>query len=830
MRKTYPYLQESYSPNLNEEQEKRNFLALLDDFVNQRQYINMTLLDWNENPLQEIDGIITSGTINKDGASAVRRTCSLSCSVDGGSYNVDSLDMLFSLNKKIFIEIGIKNETDQYSEYPILWFPQGVFYINNFSMNSSTSSAVNINLSLKDKISLLNGDVGGTLPATVQFDVMDTQISTGEWVQQKVLIYEIISELVNHYGGEDLNNIIIEDVPLRIRKIMQWIGDVPLYGYISEPDEDGNPEQWTFQLEKPFTTSENIAVHEYNAGMDVGYIYSDFVLTDELVGSAGDTVCTILDKIKNILGNYEYFYDEMGIFHFREIRNFLNINQSSYNEEKQNDTITGRYLNIQGGKFNLDINSEKQYLIETTNKKSLYSFSDNHNITSISVSPNYSNIKNDYIIEGLRKSTTSDIAYIVRYHLAIDDLPEKNYQSGDEWYYGCFNNLVYYTDELDGLNKLGFSKEVEELPEVGNFDQIYRLKVEKNNSLIEENIIPEIIQDDSSINDSPSQGTNTAATDNSSTDTENIATESSWEFYYWDNGYKKLYYIDESIDTLDQEQKRIEPKFYDEYLVKDWRTYLYIYGLAANELGLDAGPYFQELQAFWPGEYNLQKEKQCFFGEDEETKEVRYYTLTTGNYYLDFIDSSSALLGEYSIKNIGRRTDAVIDEEINCLFQPEIPDIIFLNKDNPLVNWTENTTGTFTYEEIEEMYNNVFSETDGEDVSHEDKILALQRKECNDNYQPYTQISEEVYNNLAIGGYANGAYDLIKYELFCHTNYQKTISLTTLPVFYLEPNSRVELSDSSTNTFGDFMVQNISLTLGPGANMAVTLNQVNERL
>ena len=114
MRKIYPYLQEAYSPNLNEEQEKRNFLALLDDFINQRQYINMTLLDWEENPLQEIEGIISSGSINKDGASSVRRTCSLSCSVDGESYNVDSLDMLFSLNKKIFIEIGIKNETDKY--------------------------------------------------------------------------------------------------------------------------------------------------------------------------------------------------------------------------------------------------------------------------------------------------------------------------------------------------------------------------------------------------------------------------------------------------------------------------------------------------------------------------------------------------------------------------------------------------------------------------------------------------------------------------------------------------------------------------------------------
>jgi hypothetical protein len=114
----------------------------------------------------------------------------------------------------------------------------------------------------------------------------------------------------------------------------------------------------------------------------------------------------------------------MGIFHFREIKNYLNINQSSYLLEKMESNLdAGRYLNIQGGQFRLDTSSESQYLIETTNKKSLYSFSDNRNITSITVTPNYSNIKNDYIVEGLRKSTISDATYPIRYHLAIDELP-----------------------------------------------------------------------------------------------------------------------------------------------------------------------------------------------------------------------------------------------------------------------------------------------------------------------------------------------------------------------------------------------------------------------
>jgi hypothetical protein len=165
----------------------------------------------------------------------------------------------------------------------------------------------------------------------------------------------------------------------------------------------------------------------------------------------------------------------MGIFHFREIKNYLNINQSSYLLEKMESNLdAGRYLNIQGGQFRLDTSSESQYLIETTNKKSIYSFSDNHNITSITVTPNYSNIKNDYIVEGLKKSTTSDIAYSVRYHLAIDELPSLTEQDEDgNWYYGKYTDLILYTDELDGLNKLAFYEFCDELPEVGNFDKIY---------------------------------------------------------------------------------------------------------------------------------------------------------------------------------------------------------------------------------------------------------------------------------------------------------------------------------------------------------------------
>lgn len=823
MRKTYPYLEESYTAHLKDnpylenpyvynvdtEQRKRGFLAQIDNFINQKQYINMTLLDWQERPIKEIDGIITSGSITKDGSSSVRRTASLSCSLDGGIYDVNDLRMDFALNKKIFIEIGVKNKTDRFPEWPILWFPQGVFFINSISFNSATSSAVNLTLQLKDKMCLLNGDVGGKLPATIQFDTMTTQLADGTITEQKILYYNIITELVHHWGEEDLNNIIIQDVPLRIRKVMAWNGENAVY--LSENQDTVVDDAYQFSLEKQEGYS------KYEKGDDIGYVYADFVPPLEITGSSGDTVCTILDTIKNQLGNYEYFYDVFGIFHFREIKNYLNITQSNILLQEMGNP--GRHINLEEGQFQLDTGSEIQYLVETTSEKVVYSFSDATNITSITVTPNYDNIKNDFVINGIKQSTTSDVQYPIRYRCVIDEKPEiefyvnadtaNRYSRKMTWTelenpaskyvgaYGEFDNILFYTHpEYSGdrvaleTNRLGKWIEYQipqtnedgdvvtdeegntqymfYLPEIGNMDQIYR--------------------------------------------------SGETEFQIWTgSGYQQLYLKDNPND-LNSEEKA--PIIYSSsigglgpYYPIDWRTFMYLYGLEANANGTDPGPYFQDLYSFWPNEYNLRRDKQCFFGEEADGS-VHFKTLAQGNFFFDIIDANTSSLGEYGVQNIGRRMDTYNEEDkINCLFRPEIPNVVFLNKDDPSQNWSDNTTIT-----------------EVRDISTAIEMLEAQREECILNNQPWVQVPNDVFANLITGGYLNSAYEALRYELFAHTKYQKVVSITALPAFYLEPNSRVEVSERTTNTYGDFMVQNISLTLGPGANMSVSLSEVSERL
>jgi len=100
-----------------------------------------------------------------------------------------------------------------------------------------------------------------------------------------------------------------------------------------------------------------------------------------LIGNAGDTVVTILDQIKNTLGNYEYFYDIDGNFRFQEIKNYLNTSYSTF------------LIN--------EINANN-YLVDYSSGKSVYTFEDANIIQAFSNSPQYQQIKNDFLVWGKR--------------------------------------------------------------------------------------------------------------------------------------------------------------------------------------------------------------------------------------------------------------------------------------------------------------------------------------------------------------------------------------------------------------------------------------------
>ena len=656
----YPYLQDA------------DFLVKIDNLQIQEQYVKITLLNWDEEPIQEVQGLATGGSLNLDGKSGMRRNGSVSIYIPNETLSeVTNINNLFSINKKIFLEIGIKNTTTEYKEFPIIWFPQGTFIIINPSLSHNTSG-VNLTLQIKDKMCLLNGECGGTLPASTQVDEYETIDENGDFVIEKPTIVQIIRDAVNHFGCEQLGKIIISDLDTRVKLAMRWVGNTPLYFVRAEGIMTTN-----------YSEVKDKDPETYIYGEDVGFIYTDFTYPNELIENAGSSVVTVLDKIKGVLGNYEYFYDTYGNFVWQEIKNYLNTTQAT---------------------VDLNAMTKEDYIVDMSKGKIAYDFRDSKLISSYSNSPYFNKIKNDYIVWGIRKTANGNTMPI-RYHLAIDTKPE----------IGNVYEVFFYEDPEDGLVKAKYPVMFE------------------------------------SANNFPDKG-------------------AAGVYYYAKDMNKIFIWETDSYLEIDAEMVKVQ--------TTDWRSELYLQGAQAEALGVKSNYYYTELVTEWPKLYDLQKSSYVDDnGDTIYTGGFRDEVLKNPSdidYFLDFIDTNSAM-SQFSINSIGRRTHVVNSNDINCIFEPEIPDYVLIKAGQ---------------EDTEER-----------------------RKECEARNQKFIQVDPAIYDTLAVGGIPNGAFTEIKNLLHEMTNYNETIQISTLPIYHLEPNIRIGVNDKDSNIYGDYMINTISLPL-----------------
>ena len=674
----FPYLKDSA------------FLKKFDETKLKEQYVKLVVLTFDEKPIQQIQGKITGGSFTIDGSSGMRRTGNLTMIADDYQNDLTDTKHLLSINKKIEVLIGFVNTTDEYTEYQMLWFPQGVYVIISPNITHD-SNGVNISLTLHDKMALLNGECGGILPASVTFHEVEDIDENGEIQITEPTIYQIIQELVNHFGGEQLGKIIISDVDSRIKKVMKWTGSTPLFLY-QRAIEDGTVySSFSTNYDELMQSKEEKggSIQSFSYGQDIGYILTDFVYPSELVGNAGDTVVTILDQIKNTLGNYQYFYDIDGNFRFQEIKNYLNTSYS---------TSLIKEINM------------NNYLVDYSSGKSVYTFEDANIIQAFSNSPQYQQIKNDFLVWGKRKSI-EDKEVPIRYHLAIDSKPV----IGNEY------KVFFFQDPDDGITKA--KKPVEftsksDFPEKGEVGNYYY------------------------------------AADNKT-------------IYKWAPDIKQYEETSYTIETI---------------RATDFRTQLYMAGVASQPFGIDSNYYYTELKNEWPKLYDMRNQK-FFDGVLDQPSDI--------DFFLDFIDASAAI-SEFSVQNIGRRTITLVDDSINCIFEPDNPDIVIIE------TGTENTD-------------------------------SLQRQ-CEARKQEYAQVRSEIYSMLMNGGVLKSAYEEIRKELYQYTNYNEQISLTTLPIYYLEPNVRITVRDMQSGIYGDYMIKSITLPLDINGTMSLSCTKALERI
>lgn len=709
MIKNYPYLNDY------------TFLDEIFHFKSISYLTNLTSLDWDENELEQIQGKVISASFNVDGSSSLRRTGNLSILLNDEIKNLYNTSAFFSINKKINVEIGIKNITNKYPDFPIIWFPIGIFIIQNVSIQRS-SSAYSLTLQLQDKMCLLNGTCGGIINASTVFDTVETVDEKGNIIISRPTIYQIIMELVNHFGKEPLHKIIISDLDTRVKQVMKWSGSSPLYMVQKEKQY-----QMTLNAKTYLKWKEqgwfDVQGNPFEYGRDVGYIYTDFTYPGDLISAAGDSVTKILDSIISVLGNYEYFYDVYGNFVFQQIKNYLNNSQAKLIIDKLNNN-----------KGNLQAND---YLLDMSKGKSVYNFENSDLILSYSNAPNYTMIKNDLTVWGIRKGNNNS-QIPLRYHLVIEEKPK----IGNTYY------AFSYVDPYDHLQKwhcpIMFDRK-NDFPDIGAEGNFYY--DQQNNKV-----------------------------------------------YTWGLKDNKNQYI-----PLDTNIQRIT--------TTDWRTELYFQGVAAEPFGTESNYYYPELKNEWPKIYEIKPDvynSQTNSYENHSDFRPEYLQdITQINYFLDFIDSDSDVMN-FSVNNIGRRGCVINDNNVNCVFEPNVPDVILIKENGSAAIDPE--TGLPTTE------------------------TSLLRKECQDRNQNYYQVPDSIYDLLIVGGNFYSGYQVIRQLLHTYTSYNENVSISCIPLYFLEPKTRITITDDQSGIAGDYLINNFNINIDSSSSMSISATRALQKI
>lgn len=717
----------------------KEFLRQLDEYPLREIYAKIIALTQEEYPIDEIQGRATAGSINLDGDSAVRRSCSLTLIAD----DIEIRDYYWGLKNKFKLEVGMRNFIG--AGYPeIIWFPQGVYLITSFN-TSQNITGYTVSISGKDKMALLNGEISGKIHAiSTRLDIVEDLVydkidktKVVDSTETKIPIKEIITQLVHEYGNEPMHNIIINDVDDYGLELLEYRGSTNKDLMVYRDYDTNEPVQ--IMLEKwvegsvvfdPLVSNglANYAVPEkfnYNGrslkvaqiqyGQTAGYRLTELTYPGELVVSAGETITGVLDKIKTMLNDFEYFYDINGRFVFQRKPIYINQSWNTLRNDGYEDEY-GRHDNY----------SESMMSVSPVS----YQFQNNKLLISVNNAPNFSNLKNDFSIWGKRKSISgAELPIHLRY--AIQKKPKIYRKISDN--NGGYNNGVRAYD-------IFFSTDT---------------TIQEREEFIK-NIPKQFLMS--------SSGTGT-------TDT-------------WVSSSCQVWVVDwrELIYQMALDYRRLHYK--DDYL-----TLLHKYNPHLLTEKTQFEQYYVDMEAFWRQLYTLRYDANIHpvsigvvmksepeMGEWAKEIESNPETL---NFWFDFLDTEGDM-GKYAVNIIGDRAQVVNDDKIQGIWFKDTPQIIYY------------------------------------DASEEDTI--------NRSKSGYSYFSLAGINELfSISSQGKSAKDELDNQLQNYSLCTESVSITALPIYYLQPNTRIRIkNDDNNNVNGEYILSKITLPLTHNGTMSIT--------
>ena len=154
------------------------------------------------------------------------------------------------------------------------------------------------------------------------------------------------------------------------------------------------------------------------------------------------------------------------------------------------------------------------------------------------------------------------------------------------------------------------------------------------------------------------------------------------------------------------------------------------------------------------------------------------------NFWIDFLDLDGEL-DHFSIPVIGNRSKPINDSSVKAIYFRDTPTVLFTDN----INNVDKKSG-YTYIQIQPGMQNLFN-------------MSSQGKSAKN------VIEEALYN------YA-----------YC----ADVISLTTIPIYYLQPNTRIFVRDDNNFINGEYIIDRISIPLAYNGLMSISANKAIERI
>lgn len=936
------------------------FLRALDNDRNKIIYAKVISLTRDEQPIEAIEGVVQSGSINIDGSSAVRRSCNLTMTTKKLNIN----EIYWGFTTKIKLEIGLQNHINP-SYDKIIWFKQGIYILTDFKTSSQVNNYT-ISLAGKDKMCLLNGDIGGHINAETNFGEVDIKNADGSTTTESIPIKDILNEMLHHYGQEPWANIIInnlEDYGLKMvdnnseNVFYLWRNvETGQYDYLTKsdgviitkindsnfepeteiipatslPSEDGtfifingieeDANNLTSRIEPSICSWNDIQYQIFRVGAyrPIGYQRTPLIYDKELIAAAGDTVTSVLDKIVQFLGPFEYFYNLDGQFVFQAKDTYL---RTEWAADITLDTVHG-------------ISYVTPALMR---QKIKYEFENGILLTAIQNNPNLLNVRNDYTIWGKKRDTNGG-EYPIHARYAIDTKPlfyntldicdpnnDKKICSTAGQKYCEYNSTTNswivkettnhensgqgkhrlyatqeFVNELERIIKIPTAENyrVHPIPSVfgsteAERNQWWRLedwaeyyKAFKNDyptgrigDYSDANSIGfwgELHFSDNIVR-SPVTGSSYQSA-YAIVDIEHIIVDGVDKYYPTDvhcgwNGFQhrfhgcghtydqflanaqrpghenfESYFYQPSFDFdptvnihSENEQVQMATKFLSLLYAEkdaglnpivDWRELIYYMQLdwyhhnhddtleleiakanrdiskALNRLDYYTGKtgyeqYYHDIEGFWRELYNGKYIGQSLGGTETINDLEIVYDSTGWNelvhkdttqlrFWFDFYEPCTSMVGKFSIPAVGDRTKVVSDDNIRVIAYPDTPDIIYLTQEQMDDGFTLSSHNTgYSHLQLSEQYM-----IDNFSVTRRNKSI------------------KETMDNL----------------LYTHSHTNDNITLTTIPIYYLQPNSIIHVHDTVSNIDGYYEATKLTLPLTYNGTMNISAVKIPQQI